>query len=1116
MTGASEKKTGASEKQPTFQPITGFDILERLGSGGMGTVFKARQVSLNRVVALKILKKTDLVDQLPLERLRREALVTARMNHPAIVKGIDLGETPRYYYFVMEYVEGPNIKTIIESKGPVPCPRAIALMIELAEALDHAFSNGITHRDIKPSNILVTREGRAKLTDLGLAKGIRDLTVTQDGTTVGTPQYIAPEQARDSSSVDIRSDIYSLGATFYHMVTGRMPFEGETVAQVITSVLYGRTLSPREANPDVTPGADRCISKMMARKQASRYQTPRDLLDDLHKLAASGRGGTGKSADGIGMSWKSSRRERVRLRKLFAWALPAAALLTVLVLFMTGGEGDGDGADPRFERLAILKGEFHRGELLPAAAFARLAAFEGGGEFSLVGAAEPFRKELLVSCEKILGSLVAVDEVQITAALFLGGYDGAALLVEERLLGEAERALGWAAEDFPPEVLAGFDLRFEAVKNALAARVARLRQEAEKRFFEILDDEKLKAARAIADGSFDQAGERIAAIGGGGLDLAVRAISDAAALLFGQEAVDAASFDPGRFVGSALSGRRADRLGQTVRDLEELLGKELDGAVALYRGKVEEAITAGLAAAEPDELSLGLGPIVKAAFEDHAAFRPPLPAGAAFVLPDRGGMEESFRDLFEKLLSEATLSERRRLLLEIESAMRRGDGAEAVLALERVPAGVPPFPDREMVLRWTRWVKTLSRVKERALDALEKYVGLNISLSRKGITFEGELSALDRNSEVLNVKVPGGRPIRVPFSDLDAREILRWADRSFRLDGPERFLYLFFSGERDLAVALLDALDGLEEKAFFRERLSDFDRVERDARERIDEELTLLIERGLNALSNRDLPALSAVVDQLRKKEKSLSAGSVWKERRHDREAISRGFKDLQTTQSFLSRLEGDFSVPVELFEKGRIRVKYPFDFSSELDDMKARGRGFLIEGGVLFYTEEGGGGEIQPIDSRIGLRFGGGFDLSESFSLSFTYKAALKGRGPCLLLVAFFGESFGVRSFADGQYPGQTAAWTGELSKWDDYFFYPDLGGERPRKGRTVPFGFNRGEIYRISLTREGSEILFTVDGEVVLRRTVAGLKGKWCEVKTLKSAVFDDLEIEGRFRGK
>ena len=181
------------------QPFSDYEILERVGAGAMGTVFKARQKRLDRIVALKVLRPSLARNKRYVDRLQREAHIVARFNHPNIVTGYDLGEEGGFHFFVMEFVEGQSLKELLVEWGSFPEERVLAVAEQIGSALDHAYQKGIIHRDIKPGNVLIEEEtGTAKLTDLGLAKSQGDITLTREGATVGTPQYISPEQARNS------------------------------------------------------------------------------------------------------------------------------------------------------------------------------------------------------------------------------------------------------------------------------------------------------------------------------------------------------------------------------------------------------------------------------------------------------------------------------------------------------------------------------------------------------------------------------------------------------------------------------------------------------------------------------------------------------------------------------------------------------------------------------------------------------------------------------------------------------------------------------------------------------------------------------------------------------
>jgi tRNA A-37 threonylcarbamoyl transferase component Bud32 len=266
------------------QPFKDYEILERVGAGAMGTVFKARHKKLGRIVALKVLRPSLARDERYVDRLRREARIVASLNHPNVVTGYDIGEEGGYHFFVMEFIQGKSLRALLAEWGIFAEEQVLKVGMQVAAALDHAYQKGVIHRDIKPGNILIDDQGLVKLTDLGLAKGPTDMTLTRDGATVGTPQYISPEQARAPQDVDVRSDLYSLGTTLYHMATGQPPFRGDTMAEVITKVLHDKAALPHELNPALSEGLSLVIRKLMAKDMSQRYQTPRELLLDLERV----------------------------------------------------------------------------------------------------------------------------------------------------------------------------------------------------------------------------------------------------------------------------------------------------------------------------------------------------------------------------------------------------------------------------------------------------------------------------------------------------------------------------------------------------------------------------------------------------------------------------------------------------------------------------------------------------------------------------------------------------------------------------------------------------------------------------------------------------------------
>ncbi|MEQ8764959.1 MAG: protein kinase [Planctomycetota bacterium] len=269
-----------------YQPIEGYEILARLGGGGMGTVFRARQIAMDRVVALKVLKSNLAKDEKYVERLHREARLLGVLDHPNIVKAHDVGHSNGYHYFVMEYVEGRSMAALLAEEGPLPSDLVLDVAIQMARALEHSHRHDIIHRDIKPGNILLTDAGLAKLTDLGLAKREIDPGLTRDEATVGTPQYISPEQLLAPKTVDGRSDIFSLGASLFHLLTGQPPFAGETLGQVVASVLAGRLTDPMELRSDIDPGFASILVRMLQREAKHRYPSATELLADLEAVRA--------------------------------------------------------------------------------------------------------------------------------------------------------------------------------------------------------------------------------------------------------------------------------------------------------------------------------------------------------------------------------------------------------------------------------------------------------------------------------------------------------------------------------------------------------------------------------------------------------------------------------------------------------------------------------------------------------------------------------------------------------------------------------------------------------------------------------------------------------------
>ena len=261
--------------------INRYEIIMKIGSGGMADVYKAKDHVLNRLVAIKVLKQEYSTDATFVKKFRVEAQSAAGLSHPNIVNVYDVGEDDGVYFIVMELVQGITLKNYIDMKGKLDIREALNISVQIASGLSAAHENRIIHRDIKPQNIIMSRDGKVKVTDFGIAKVADSTTVTT--TAAGTVHYISPEQARGGYS-DERSDIYSLGITMYEMVTGRVPFEGETKVAVALMHIQSEITPPRQLEPSIPVSFEKIILKCTQKKPERRYASARELIADLRKV----------------------------------------------------------------------------------------------------------------------------------------------------------------------------------------------------------------------------------------------------------------------------------------------------------------------------------------------------------------------------------------------------------------------------------------------------------------------------------------------------------------------------------------------------------------------------------------------------------------------------------------------------------------------------------------------------------------------------------------------------------------------------------------------------------------------------------------------------------------
>jgi len=259
-----------------------YEILAKIGDGGMALVYSAKDILLNRLVAVKILREQYANDKEFIDRFHREAQAAASLSHPNVVNVYDVGQTGKAPFIVMEYVEGKNLSEIIQENGRLAPELVVRISLQICSALAHAHKHNIVHRDIKPHNILLTKDNQVKVTDFGIA-AVSSMSITQTGVVLGSVLYFSPEQAR-GNKVDHLSDLYSLGVVMYEMLCGQVPFRAETPISIALKHIQDEPMPPSQLNPDIPPQLERIVMKLLAKRPADRFQSAQALSEALEQL----------------------------------------------------------------------------------------------------------------------------------------------------------------------------------------------------------------------------------------------------------------------------------------------------------------------------------------------------------------------------------------------------------------------------------------------------------------------------------------------------------------------------------------------------------------------------------------------------------------------------------------------------------------------------------------------------------------------------------------------------------------------------------------------------------------------------------------------------------------
>ena len=314
-----------------------YEIIEKIGSGGMATVYRAKDLVLKRFVAVKILRDEYTTDNEFIKRFNTEAESAASLTHPNIVSVYDVGKEGSLYYIVMELIKGKTLKEIIIEDGRMGWKWSVKIAKQIASALEIAHRNNIVHRDIKPHNIIITEDGVAKVTDFGIAKAVSNSTITAFGTTIGSVHYFSPEHARGGYT-DAKSDLYSLGVVIYEMVTGKVPFDADTPVSVALKHMQEKPVEPKELNPAIPQSLNDLIMKAMEKEPSMRYNTATEMIQDLDRILKNPESGVTRNIDNNYTESKQSNEPKKEKKfakfKKFLEEHKAVKILLIIAIFL--------------------------------------------------------------------------------------------------------------------------------------------------------------------------------------------------------------------------------------------------------------------------------------------------------------------------------------------------------------------------------------------------------------------------------------------------------------------------------------------------------------------------------------------------------------------------------------------------------------------------------------------------------------------------------------------------------------------------------------------------------------------------------------------------------------
>lgn len=772
---------GPSERFPS---IPGLHFQEKLGSGAVGSVYLARDERLRKLVAVKVLRRELAGNRLYIERLRREANLSMRLNHPNIVKGIDLGEAEGTLYFVMEYVDGKTLKTILRERGRLEEDEVIELGLQVARALDHAYRHGVVHRDIKPGNLLASPDGTFKLADLGLARRPDDSSVTRDGVTLGTPHYISPEQALDPSRADVRSDLYSLGATLYHAATGGPPFESETVAGVLSQVLDFEKAAPIPDDVPLSRNFQLVLRRLLVKDPTRRYASPDDLIRDLERVRRHER-------PQVSLFDVSPRVGRGIRRSLTALAAAAGVILVAWGSFRLAQPGVDEAAVRAEKQLAENLAEIEKGvggdppsiadRYRRVGALLALPTLTPALRVRAVDLRARIEEQLLAA----LGSLERSCQGDLTDALSEGRFGDASNLAERGFPPRFEALFG-TSEGLPESLGARTDQFLTRARGEVAAAIEQAEEE--------LDAQVPVAVSALENSVADRVAEG-----------RYRSALDTLDAALGEFEV------PGgpslRRMPAAVRERVADALQPRLADLRAYVLTAARGAAhriaqRLQRehDRLEETLRAGIAPAVASEFE----DLAVKTLEDVGYRKEEWPSQ---VTPEPAKLREDLASSLRGLERERARAEAERAFSELDEQLWKRLRERAYVSARNEWASridrASFAPMRERMARRLRYCEDLASLRARAEQRFVKAIGKRVSLTlRSGGAVAGRLTAVEQADDDFLLTLQEGTAPSSRFSVLSTSDVETWSDLG---DGPGdryvRGVFCLAEGQLDRARA---------------------------------------------------------------------------------------------------------------------------------------------------------------------------------------------------------------------------------------------------------------------------------------------------------------------------